>query len=413
MQISDPAIYGLKTVIADRKRFFWVIIGLTLGIGLYVAINILADGYTKLVALPFSQLNTDLIIQRALKGKQAIQKSGQPGIRLPFSNQAISKEEVQGLQNLDSIENLSMAMMLWYQEKNIFSIIAGVEPEDSTGPAAVMSWIDKGRKLINPGEVVVESHYAKFNKIIINSQIFLGHHSFKVVGIAKIKQGASVAAANYYISLSDARELAWVANTTNTANSANMLFVRMKKGSSSEEIQQKLSEIIPGAFTSTADNIGSMLKGFAKISNTVSRLLSFVAIGFVMLLSFWLITGAINERSWQVGLMRSVGWQKKDILTAIISETMLLGCIGGICGLGLGYLISYGLSFQEISLALPWNLSVQPGTVGQNSSNAGPGLVAIPVIIKIETLFIALGIAIFSTIMTGIFITGKLINNRV
>ncbi|MBC8318506.1 MAG: ABC transporter permease [Desulfobulbaceae bacterium] len=405
MQIVNLAAYGCKAVIADRKRSLWVVLGLALGVGLYVAISVMAAGYAKLVALPFSQLNTDLIIQRAVKGGQGVQSSRQASIRLPFSNQAISGAEIKAVQGLDSIENVSLAMILWNQAKNDFSVIAGVELDASGGPATVMSWIDKGKKIEKSGEVVVESHYAKFHKIRVGSQVDFGEHHFSVVGISKIKQGASVAAANYYITLDDARALAKM-----DGSSANMLFAKLKKGVEPEDVQQKLPGIIPGVFASTADNIGSMLKGFAKISNTVSWLLGTATLGFAVLLSSWLIAGSLHERSWQIGLMKTVGWQKKDILATVAAETVMLGFVGGICGLGLGYMAAVGLSYQEVSLTLPWNLSVQPGTAGHNGSGQ---TVALPVVMQFQTGLTALVIATFSAILTGIVVAGKLADGKV
>lgn len=405
MQITNLVAYGFKTVIANRKRSFWVVLGLALGVGLYVAISVMAAGYAKLVALPFSQLNTDLIIQHAVKGGQDRQNAGQAGIRLPFSNQPISGVEIKAIQEMDGIENVSLAMMLWNQEKNDFSVIAGIELDASGGPAMVMSWIDDGKKIEKSGEVVVESHYAKFHKIRVGNQVDFGEHHFSVVGITKIKQGASVAAANYYITLDDARALAKMGD-----NSANMLFARLKKGVDPEDVQRKLPGIIPGAFASTADNIGSMLKGFAKISNTVSWLLCTVTLGFAVLLSSWLIAGSLHERSWQIGLMKTVGWQKKDILAIITAETLMLGFVGGICGLGLGYMAAVGLSYQEVSLTLPWSLSVQPGAAGHNGSGQ---TVALPVVMQFQTGLTALVIATFSAILTGIIVAGKLTDGKV
>ncbi len=401
MRISDIAFYSCRTAIAERRRFVWVVIGLALGIGLYVAIGVLAAGYAKLVALPFGELNTDLIVQRAVKGGQEKNVPGRSGIRLPFSNQPVSAAEIEALRELAGVESVSPAIMLWHQAGKDFSIIAGVNPDSPGGPAAVMSWIDKGRKIEKPGEVVVESHYAKFHRIGIDDPVFFEGRRFDVVGIAKIKKGASVAAANYYMGIADAGTLAGM-----DAGGANMLFARLKKGVAPEDMRPKLDETVPGAIVSTADNIGGMLKGFANIGDAMSKLICAVVLGFAILLSSWLIAGSLEERSWQIGLMRTVGWQRKDILAAAAGETILLGLAGGILGLGLGYLAAVGLSFHEVGLALPWNLSGGPGAAAQNGA-AGQA-VSFPVTVQFGTTIAALGAAAFSATLTGIAVAGKL-----
>ena len=399
MRLSDIAFYSCKTAIAERKRFVWVVAGLALGVGLYVATGVLAAGYAKLVAPPFSELNTDLIIQRAVEGGQEKNTPGRSSIRLPFSNQPVSDSEIEALRKLAGVESVSPAIMLWYQAKNDSSVIAGVYPDSSVGPAAVMSWIDKGRKVENPGEIVVESHYAKFHRIGIDDPVFFEGHRFKVVGIAKIKKGAPVAAANYYLGIADAGTLGGM-----DAGGANMLFATLKKGVAPEDVRTQMAEIVPGAMLSTADNIGGMLKGFARIGDTMSKLVGAVVLGFAILLSSWLIAGSLNERSWQIGLMRTVGWQRKDILAAVAAETILLGLLGGLLGLALGYLAAVGLSFHEVSLALPWNLSGSPGA----AQSGGVGqTVSFPVTVQPWTISFAMGVAAFSATITGVAVAGK------
>lgn len=399
MQISSLVVHGCRTVVAERRRLFWVVLGLALGVGLYVAITIMAAGYASLVALPFSQLNSDLVIQRAVQGGAEKQGEGQSGIRLPFSNQPVSAAEVDVLAGLAGVEQVSRAIMLWYQENREFSVIAGISPDDSGGPARVMSWIDQGRKIEKTGEVVVESHYAKFHRIKLGSQVTLGQQSFAVVGIAKIKQGASVAAANYYMILADARALAGM-----EPGSVNMLFAGLKAGVDPEEVQGQLPALIPGAYGTTVDTIGSMLKGFARISTTVSWLLGAVTLGFAALVASWLVAGALHERDWQTGLMRAVGWRRKEILVAVVAETMLLGLIGGFCGLGLGYLAAAGLSHQEVSLALPWSLTVLPGTAEHTGRVQA---VAMPLNLDFRVWIMALAVALLSTTVSGVVVVGK------
>ncbi len=394
MQISSLAVHGCKNVLAERRRLFWVIVGLALGVGLYVAISIMAAGYIRLIALPFSQLNSDLIVQRAVQGREEKQGGAEAGIRLPFSNQPISGAEADALARLTGVEQVSRAIMLWYQENREFSIIAGVDPEDAGGPARVMSWIDQGRKIEKNDEVVVESHYAKFHQIKVGSQVTLGRRPFTVVGISKIKQGASVAAANYYMSLPDTRALAGM-----EADSANMLFAGLKTGVDAEQVLNTLVTAVPGAYGTTVDTIGNMLKGFARISATVSRLLGVVTLGFAVLVASWLVAGALHERGWQIGLLRSVGWRKKEILFSVAAETLLLGLIGGLCGLGLGYMAAVGLSQQGASVTLPWSLTVQPGTVDHNTGSGQS--VALAVRLDHAVWITALAVAALSTTVSG------------
>ena len=403
MSILDMIIYGWKALVSGRKRSVWVIAGLALGAALFVAISGLSAGYTRLVALPFSQLATDCIVQRSVKGGE--QASGSKSrIRQPFADQPISGEEQKHLQGL--VEQMSRAVMLWYQSEKNFSVIAGVEPDATIGPARVMTWITQGRKIKAPGEMVVESHYARFNHLKLGDTVDFDGHGFTIVGITGIKEGATVAAANYYISLDDARMLGGL-----DGGEANMLFLRLQKGVDPAGLERQLPQLLPGGVLSTSDSIGGMMQGFAGISNMVSRLMGWVVLGFSVFLSCWLIAGSVSERASQIGLMKTVGWCKKDILVAFGAEMTILGLVGALCGIGLGWAIVLGVSHSEVSLTLPWNLSPIPGIPGHHQSSGAK--MPLPVVMQAGTFLIALGTAVISSVLTGGIVAGHIADLKV
>ncbi len=388
MNKHTPIAFGLGSLISERRRSLPVIFGLALAVALYVAVSIISTGYTSLVALPFSQLNTDLIVQRTIKGQQNGQTTE---IRLPFSNQPVSKAEIKAIKTLPEVTGISESLILWHKTGRQSTTIAGIDPETNQGPARVMQWLKKGRSLKHPGEIVVESHFARFHKIKIGDLVPLGQDSFKVVGIARIKKGASIAAASYYILINDARK---ISRTTDS----NMLFIKLKKGVETRDIQEKIQTMLPGAIASTTDNIGSMMKGFARISNLVSRLLDWATLTFAAILSYWLVSGSLGERRTRFGLLKTIGWQQKDLLTAIITETLCTGLIGAVAGIALGFVIGQMAGLTEISINLPWNLAMtSPG-----HGSATGQTISLPVILQTSTSLLALLAATLSAAIAGL-----------
>jgi putative ABC transport system permease protein len=406
MTLPDMIGYGWKTLASGRKRSFWVVIGLALGTGLFVAISALSAGYARLIALPFSELATDCIIQRSIKGGE--QAGGaKTGIRLPFADQPISGAEQQQIQAQPGVEQMNRVVMLWHQSEKNFSVLVGVEPDAAIGPGRVMTWITKGRSIRAPGETVVENHYARFNRLKIGDRVVFDGRPLTIVGIASLREGATVAAANFYISLEDARRLGRLGE-----NTANMLFLRLKKGVDPAGIRERLPQLLPGGVVSTTDSIGGMMKGFAGISTMVSRLMGWVVLAFSVFLSCWLIAGSVSERSSHIGLMKTVGWCKKDILAAFGAETALLGIVGVLCGIVLGYAIVLAVSHSEVSLTLPWNLSSMPGLPGHHQSDGGAKAM-LPVVLQVRTCLIALAAVDISAAITGVIVAGHIADMKV
>jgi MacB-like periplasmic core domain/FtsX-like permease family len=402
---SDIVSLGLRILGTEWKRSFWVIAGFAIGSGLFIAISSLSAGYTRLVSLPFSQLAADCIVQRSIKGGEKA-PDGQAGFRLPFADQPISDEEQRKLRSLAEVQGFSPAVMLWFQSRNRFSVLAGIDPKADLGPARVMGWISRGRKIEAPGETVVESHYARFNRIKVGDIESFEGKSLKVVGIATLHEGATVAAANYYISLADARGLAGLG-----ADVANMIFIKLHKGVDPAGLQQRLSKLLPGSVISTTDSIGGLMKGFSGISRTISLLLAWVVLAFFILLSYWLIAGFLTERSAEIGLMKAVGWRKRDILMAFAVQTFILGGVGAFVGIGLGYLIAFGVGHAGVGMTLPWNLSASPGLPGHGLGEAAK--VALPVSLQVGSCTLVLASSVAASVLTGIQISGRLVALKV
>ncbi|MBW1750012.1 MAG: ABC transporter permease [Deltaproteobacteria bacterium] len=402
MEITSLARYGIKSARRDWKRSGWLVLGVMLGLAFFVAISSLGASYSALVKLPFERIESDLIIQLGARGKN--QTNGQEGmaIRLPFSNQPIDKKQIKDIASLPGVKSLNPAVLLWHQEKKNFVTLAGIDPGmTSSGPAKAMEWIKKGRGLKASGETVVESHHAKFHKLVLGDIVQFQDHDFRIVGIATIKEGASLAAANFYISLNDAQLLA-----TMEEGSANLLSIGLKRGVQTEVVQEKISALLPGAIVSSTDSIGHMMRGFAGISSTATKLLSSTALGFTILLACWLIVGCLQEQRWQIGLMQTLGWQKKDIILTCGAQSLILTLAGGLAGIGLGLLIVQAMGSFEVALTLPWNLAPTPEGM-QHGQAARTMQVPLPIVLQPAIFFVGLAVTCLAAVIISLIIVAR------
>lgn len=407
MEITSLIRHGGQSALRDWKRSGWLIAGVMLGIAFYIAVSTIGASYTELVKLPFSRIESDLIIQLGTRGRSQTSKIN-GSIKLPFSNQAIDRNTIDAIRSLAEIKNLGTAILLWHQERKNFITIAGINPADTTsGPAKIMEWISGGRALQATGETVVESHYARFNKLKIGDIIHFKNHAFTIIGKTEIKEGASLAAANFYISAGDASKLGEM-----EGGSANLLFATLIKGASKEIIKEKIGRLLPGAIVSSTDSIGEMMQGFARISSTSSKLLSIIALAFTVLLGCWLIAGRQQEQRWQIGLMQTLGWEKKDIILTYGAQALALTVTGAIVGIILGLLIIFWMGSLEVSLTLPWNLASAPEGMHHGQSNRTMQ-VPLPNVLQPVLFFYGIAITCLTAMVTGIWSAARLADKGV
>jgi putative ABC transport system permease protein len=52
----------------------------------------------------------------------------------------------------------------------------------------------------------------------------------------------------------------------------------------------------------------------------------------------------VTERTREIGLRKSLGARRRDILWQILTESITLSTFGGVCGTALGFLVAWGIS---------------------------------------------------------------------
>lgn len=87
-------------------------------------------------------------------------------------------------------------------------------------------------------------------------------------------------------------------------------------------------------FVATARTITSVLTIFLGGIAAISLLVGGIGIMNIMLVS-------VTERTREIGLRKALGARRRDILIQFLTESSLLSMIGGLIGIGLGWLIAY------------------------------------------------------------------------
>ncbi len=394
-------LYAFRELTSRKGRSIAAIAGMSAGIALYVAFVTLSEGYRSLIQLPFTQLKVDVTIQRPSSAQATDAKDG---IRLPYSNQPLHTADVKHIAALSSIRTLTPSLLLWNQSPSGFVVIQGLDLEHpSVGPAKVQEWVVKGKRLSGKGnEVLLEEHFARFNRKELGGSIQLGARQFPIVGIVQQKEGSNISAANAYVTIADARELADL-----PADVSNMLFAQLEKGTDPDAVRKDVVRELPGAMVSSADNIGGMMKGFSAISGTFATTMGILSLVFAAIVTYRILSGSMTERAREIGIMKAVGWTRNDVTLALVTETLIVGLVGGLVGVALGYMAALGLGSLKISLTMPWNLNPIPSGAG-HSSGANVHSVSLPVVLYFQTVAVSLAVAGITSSLSGVVLARRL-----
>ena len=119
---------------------------------------------------------------------------------------------------------------------------------------------------------------------------------------------------------------------------------------------------------SYTDIVGTMMKSVSQIINTISYvLIAFVAISLIVSsIMIGIITYiSVLERTKEIGILRAIGASKKDISRVFNAETLIIGLISGLIGIGITVLLTlpinsmiYAITGVKVATAVPFKAGV-------------------------------------------------------
>jgi putative ABC transport system permease protein len=399
--------YVYKELRYHGNRTLVNVFGIAVGVALFVSISAVSVAYKDAVSRPFKDIGADLILQRAEKNQAQAGKGTKSmrGIRLPFSNQLFKAQDLEALKQIKGIAATAHALLLWEFSEKSFRTIIGVDAgQPALGAAKVREWIKQGRFPEMPGEIVLEKHFARFQKVGPGDVFQIGGHPFTICGIIEIKEGAQVAAANIYMPLNSARML-----LKNKPDALNLIYLRLNDPSMLNRVKSQLSSKINGLSISSSDSFLELMGGVSMISEKFSLIASMVGLIGAVLLVMKTMSSHLLERSREIGTLKAVGWTRQEIQRQLTAEAFIQTLAGGLLGIFAGYLISYLLSFISITIPIPWELNPVPAMAKQ--VQAASQVVQLPVSMSLLLAMIAVSLSVIIGCLFGYMLgrrTGKI-----
>ncbi len=428
--------YVLKELRYHHNRTLVNILGIGIGIALFVSINAVSTAYQKAVSLPFKNLGADIVVQRP--EKRAVD-SGQPpasmrGIRLPFSNQLLPSQDLEKLKAIEGVDSTASSLLLWEFDKGGFRTIMGVDlAQPSLGPVKVKEWLKEGRFPQKGGEVVLEKHYAKFHHTQVGGTVEINGRPFSVVGLLEIKEGSQIASSNIYVPLQDAQNLlggesggvnpdrnsSVVLNPTGIilesnpaiggtveqrdiiSNGVNIVYLRLKNPSLLSQVKTTIASKLNGVSVTSSDSFLELMGGVSKISDQFSFIVSLIALGGAFFLIVKAMLSNLVERSREIGILKAVGWTERDVQKQLMGEVFLQSLAGGVFGILMGYFFSYLLGFLSVPVSTPWELNLLPAFAKDTAAAAQT--VRLPVSISAGLTGISLALSVAAGVMASYF----------
>jgi putative ABC transport system permease protein len=336
MKFTQAIKMALSSVVSNKMRSFLTMLGIIIGILSVIILIGMGQGTKQKVADQIQGLGTNLITV-SITGNR---------------DRKVTDEEIADLKTKPGIKNIAPVIT-----GNV-TVKAGTKNTSTSVEATIPSYteirqvsVESGR-FINQNDLdnryrvavvgvdVLDTIYGSGNRNQVGNTIQVNGTDFTIIGVLQSK-GSSTAGSNdnkIVIPITTAERLlknksirtfyveAESPDTVNDAMANLQVFMLRKSNNDSTSFRVFNQSDLLTTATASSDSMTLMLGGIAGIS---------LLVGGIGIMNIMLVS--VIERTQEIGLRKAIGAKRSDILLQFLIESLVISAVGGLIGVGGGF----------------------------------------------------------------------------
>lgn len=369
MNIMQSFRLALKSIIANRMRSVLTMLGMIIGVGSVIMIMGLMQGVSSYIASQFSDLGTNTIMV-------SVQENGNRKVTPDDMYQLVSENKELFL---GATPSLGGRFTIKRGTESFESNISGVG-EDYNKINAIN--LEYGR-FVNYSDILTRQPNCVVGTYIINKlfdkdnvvgeSIKINGENFTIVGIVEETADGEEGSADDCLYVGYSKVERMIKSTT--ISSYTIATHDTEQVDQAKEIlEERLYKILGDEDFYSTLSMASMMKILDSIMGTMSSVLAGIAaislvVAGIGIMNIMLVS--VTERTQEIGIRKSLGAKRKDILSQFIIEAGSVSALGGLIGILLGsILVLVGGAILKIeatptlnSILLSFGISVGIGLI--------------------------------------------------
>lgn len=336
-----------------KKRTFLTIIGIFIGIAAVVSLVSLSQGLGDAIKLQFQSLGSDKIIITA-SGLQY----GPPG---SYVVNPLTKEDLNIIKKVGGVKNVAGRLIrtgkIDFKNEEIYSYIISLPKRDErkliyetlnleTESGRLIKDSDFGKNVVLLGNNF--AHEKVFKDPVRNGDsILIQDKEFYVVGIADKLGNPQID--NMVLIPDDVMR-----NLLNINDELDVIVSQVDNEKDLENVADEIGKELRKKHNVKEGEEDFKIQTPQQLLETLSSILLIIQVILIGIASIALVVGGIGimntmytavlERNREIGIMKAIGAMNRDIFLIFLTESGLLGIVGGLIGVILGMSFSYAVS---------------------------------------------------------------------
>jgi putative ABC transport system permease protein len=341
MNFAQAIKLAIKGVLANKMRSFLTMLGVIIGVAAVIILVSVGQGSTKQVTSQIEGMGSNLI---------SIMIFGRGEVKGLTYQDALALGEKNGVSGIAPVVTGSVTIK--YGSKTKDTTLEGSNEQYaqvrnqkiSSGRAILPIDIDNRQKVVILGTEVIDKLFAFSDPI--GQYVKINGVKFRVIGILE-KKGSNSGAS------SDDKVIIPITTAMRILASPRISSIYLQ-AESKEDVNRVVSQVEAVLLRKFKDednyrvfNQAEMLSTINQVSGTLTMMLGGIAgisllVGGIGIMNIMLVS--VTERTKEIGIRKAIGAKKKDILAQFMVEAVVVSGMGGVLGIGIGFLGSIMLA---------------------------------------------------------------------